>query len=534
MPGATPPRGHRRRKLPYTLRSRTAPPTRRLERLRHHPRWRSTEGARPGALPRLNLSGTKDRGSGKRVGHPWRRAPLSFLELSFIMRVLVLGAGLLGVTSAHFLRQQGHDVTVVDRQATPAAETSFANGGQVSVSHAEPWANPSAPLKVLQWLGREDAPLLFRLRADPAQWLWALRFLRECTPARTRHNIGQIVRLGTYSRQTLQQLRQELGLQYAQRTQGILHFYTSQKEFDEAEAPAAQMRALGCDRRVISANEAVRIEPALRHIRPQLAGATYTAEDESGDANRFVRELARHAEAAGVRFLMGHSVTALRAAGGSIDHAEATDTEGRFIQLRADAYVLALGSFSPLLANPLGLRLPIYPAKGYSVTMPVKDAQMAHQVSLTDDEYKLVFSRLTSSAGGPNGGGIDRLRIAGTAELNGHDRHLNRVRCEAIVRRVEQLFPGAADASQAQFWAGLRPATPSNLPIIGRSKLPNLFLNTGHGTLGWTHACGSGKSIARIVSGLAPEVDFAFTGLAPRSTLAGPAAPRLPAERRTG
>ena len=417
------------------------------------------------------------------------------------MNVVVLGAGLLGVTSAYFLRQQGHDVTVIDRQAMPAAETSFANGGQISVSHAEPWANPSAPLKVLKWLGQEDAPLLFRLRADLRQWLWGLQFLRECTPARTRHNIRQIVSLGTYSRDTLQQLRRERGIAYDERTQGILHFYTSQKEFDAAEAPAAQMRALGCDRRVISADEAVQLEPALRHIRPQLAGATYTAEDESGDANRFARELVKRCEADGVRFLMSHTVTALRQAGGEIDHVEATDGEGRFRQIRADAYVLAMGSLSPLVAKSLGITLPIYPAKGYSVTMPVKDASMAHQVSLTDDEYKLVFSRLG-----------DRLRIAGTAELNGYDRDLNRVRCEAIVRRVEQLFPGAGDTTQAQFWTGLRPATPSNVPIIGRSKLKKLFLNTGHGTLGWTHSCGSGKSIARIVSGLKPEVDFAFSG----------------------
>ena len=427
------------------------------------------------------------------------------------MKVIVLGAGLLGVTSAYFLRQQGNEVSVVDRQATPAAETSFANGGQISVSHAEPWANPSAPLKLLQWLGKEDAPLLFRIRADLRQWLWGLQFLRECTPARTRHNIAQIVRLGSYSRDMLQQLRRDIGITYDERTQGILHFYTSQKEFDSAEGPAAQMRALGCDRRVISADQALRLEPALRHIRPQLAGATYTAEDESGDANRFARELVKRCEADGVSFLMSHTVTALREAGGRIDHVEATDNEGRFQRLRADAYVLAMGSLSPLYAQPLGIRLPIYPAKGYSVTMPVKDAAMAHQVSLTDDEYKLVFSRLTTapSASAPGG---DRLRIAGTAEFNGYDRDLNRVRCEAIVRRVEQLFPGAGDSTQAQFWTGLRPATPSNVPIIGRSKLPNLFFNTGHGTLGWTHACGSGKSIARIVSGLKPEVDFAFAG----------------------
>ena len=433
------------------------------------------------------------------------------------MRVIVLGAGLLGVTSAYYLQQIGHEVTVIDRQATPAAETSFANGGQISVSHAEPWANPSAPLKVLQWLGKEDAPLLFRIRADMRQWLWGLQFLRECTPARTRHNIEQIVRLGTYSREMLQQLRRDTGLSYDQRTQGILHFYTSQKEFDAALAPAEQMRALGCERTVVSADEAVRIEPALRHMRSQLAGATYTAEDESGDANQFARGLADLCCARGVRFLMGHTITALRSTGAGstaeIDHVEATDNEGRFTQIRGDAYVLALGSLSPLLAAPLGMRLPIYPAKGYSVTMPVLDASMAHQVSLTDDEFKLVFSRYTSD-------GSDRLRIAGTAELNGYDRNLNTVRCEAIVRRVQQLFPGAGDASRAQFWSGLRPATPSNVPLIGKSRVANLYLNTGHGTLGWTHACGSGKSLARIVSGLAPEVDFAFTGLSIRQASA--------------
>jgi len=422
------------------------------------------------------------------------------------MRVIVLGAGLLGTTSAYYLQQLGHQVTVIDRQATPGAETSFANGGQISVSHAEPWANPSAPLKVLQWLGKEDAPLLFRLRSDLRQWLWGLSFLRECTPARTRHNIRQIVQLGTYSRAMLQELRRETDIAYEERTQGILHFYTDAKEFDGALAPAEQMRALGCERRVISADEAVAIEPALAHIRSKLAGATYTAEDESGDANAFARALARMAQANGVEFRMSHTITALREAGGRIDHVEVTDDTGRFQRIRGDAFVLAAGSFSALLAQPVGVRLPIYPAKGYSVTLPVKDASRAYQTSLTDDQYKLVFSRYTSEDG-------DRMRIAGTAELNGYDRDLNQVRCEAIVRRVEELFPGAGDTSQARFWTGLRPATPSNVPIIGKSRLANLFLNTGHGTLGWTHACGSGKSIARIVSGLRPEVDFAFAGM---------------------
>ena len=416
------------------------------------------------------------------------------------MEVVVLGAGLLGVTSAYFLKKQGHEVTVIDRQALPAAETSFANGGQIAVSDAVPWANPAAPLKVLKWLGKEDAPLLFRIRADMHQWLWGIRFLRECTPARTRHNIEQIVRLGTYSRTVLQQLRQEIGISYDERMQGILHIYTSAKELDAVGEAAAQMRDLGCNLRVISADESLRVEPALRYIKPRMAGATFSAEDESGDAHRFAINLAARCQADGVRFLMGNAITALREAGGRIDHVEVIDAEGRFRRIRGNAYVLALGSMSPLYAAPLGIRLPIYPAKGYSVTLPVKDESMAHQVSLTDSEYKLVFSRLGN-----------RLRIAGTAELNGYNRGLNRVRCEAIVRRNEELFPGAGDTDQAEYWAGLRPSTPSNLPIIGQSTMPNLYLNTGHGTLGWTHCCGSGKSIARIVSRLPPEVSYAFT-----------------------
>lgn len=416
------------------------------------------------------------------------------------MRVTVLGAGLLGVASAYFLRQAGHDVTVVDRQASPAAETSFANGGQISVSHAEPWANPGAPWKVLRWLGREDSPLLFRVRADARQWSWGVRFLRECTPGRTRRNIEQIVRLGIYSRQVLREVRRARAIVYDECTRGILHFYTSRAEFEAAAAPTEQMCTLGCDRRVVSASEAVRIEPALKHVQASLAGATYTSDDESGDAHRFAVELAARCVEDGVSFRMNHTVTAVREAGGRIEHIEVTDADGRFRRLHADAYVLALGSYSPLLAAPLGIRLPIYPAKGYSVTMPLKDPERAYQVSLTDDEFKLVFSRLG-----------DRLRIAGTAELNGYARTLNRARCEAILRRVEALFPGAGDAAQAQYWAGLRPATPSNVPIIGRTRFGNFFLNTGHGTLGWTHSCGSGRAIADIVSGQRPDVDFAFT-----------------------
>jgi D-amino-acid dehydrogenase len=423
------------------------------------------------------------------------------------MRVIVLGAGLLGVTSAYFLQQLGHEVTVIDRQGAPGAETSFANGGQISVSHAEPWANPSAPLKVLQWLGQEDAPLLFRIRADMRQWLWGLSFLRNCTPARTRHNIEQIVRLGTYSRSVLQQLRADTGIQYDQRTQGILHFYTNQKEFDGAwprpsrcavwaasARSSAPTRPCASSRRWPTSARSWRAPPS----RPRTSRATPTS-SRANWPNCARRRACSSAWA----------TTSPRCAKWRQHRPCGIDQRRRPLRARARRCVCAgHGLVQPAAGPAAGHRLPIYPAKGYSVTMPVKDASRAHQVSLTDDEFKLVFSRYTSERGG------DRLRIAGTAELNGYDRDLNQVRCEAIVRRVEQLFPGAGDASQAQFWTGLRPATPSNVPLIGQTKVGNLFLNTGHGTLGWTHACGSGKALADIVSGRVPEVDFAFQGMA--------------------
>ena len=431
------------------------------------------------------------------------------------MKVLVLGAGVIGTTTAYYLNKLGCDVTVVDRQAAAAAETSFANGGQISVSHAEPWANPGAPLKVLRWLAREDAPLLFRIRADMRQWLWGLAFLRECTPARTRRNIEQIVRLGAFSRARLQDLRHATGIEYDHLERGILHFYTDAREFDAAHAPAQQMRELGCERRVISAEEAIAIEPALQHMKDELKGATFTAADESGDARKFTTGLASLCAQAGVRFLFGHDIKALRRSGEALDHVEATDAEGRYVRLKADAYVLAAGSFSPLLASAIGVRLNVYPAKGYSVTLPIADSRKAYSVSLTDDEYKLVFSRLA-----------DRLRIAGTAELNGYDRSLNRVRCEAIVRRVQALFPGATDPSRAEFWSGLRPATPSNVPYIGKSAVRNLFLNTGHGTLGWTHACGSGHALADIVCAREPQLEFDYTGLSPARPIHSQARPQ--------
>jgi D-amino-acid dehydrogenase len=422
------------------------------------------------------------------------------------MKVIVLGAGVTGITTAWFLRQQGHEVTVVERRAAAAMETSFANGGQISVSHAEPWANPGAPLKVLKWLAKEDAPLLFRLRADMNQWLWGLEFLRNCTPSRTRHNIQQIVNLGMYSRSTLQKLRGDLGLNYSALTKGILHFYTSQSEYDDAQAPAQIMREYGCELDMKTADECVAIEPALSQCKNQIIGGSMTPSDESGDAQAFTSALAAKCAEQGVTFLYNTHVVGLETAGSSITSVQVAqgsgEAGGQLQHLQADAYVLCLGSFSAQWAKLLGHTLRIYPAKGYSVTLPVINEAASYNVSLTDDEYKLVFSRLGN-----------RLRIAGTAELNGYNTDLNLVRCQAIIRRVRQLFPDMTDGQGAQLWTGLRPATPSNVPYIGRSKTSNLFLNTGHGTLGWTHACGSGAAIADIVSGKVPQVDFAFTGL---------------------
>jgi D-amino-acid dehydrogenase len=427
------------------------------------------------------------------------------------MKVTVLGAGVVGVTTAWFLSKAGHDVTMVDRQAAPGMETSFANGGQISVSHAEPWANPSAPLKVLKWLAQEDAPLLFRLRPDIRQWLWGLSFLRECTPARTRHNIRQIVTLGLYSRATLQSLREETGIEYDHLARGILHFYTSPKELDAALEPARVMREHGCDIEMVSPERCVEIEPALKSARHLLVGGSMTTSDESGDAHKFTQRLAALCAGRGVRFLQ-RNILGLLKAGERID---GIHVEGEM--LTADAYVVCLGSYSPLLTRPVGIDLNIYPAKGYSATVPVKDASQAYSVSLTDDEYKLVFSRLG-----------ERLRIAGTAELNGYSTDLNEARCRALLRRTETLFPGAGDAERAEFWTGLRPATPSNVPYIGATRYPNLYLNTGHGTLGWTHSCGSARALADIVSGREPEIDFAFTRRASASRFVRPrTAPRV-------
>ena len=411
------------------------------------------------------------------------------------MKVIVLGAGVVGIASAWYLAREGHEVVVVERREGPGLETSFANGGQISVCHAEPWASPGAPLKILGWLARDDAPLLFRLRLDPAQWAWGLRFLYECTAWRARENLARIVGLALYSRAELQRLRAETGIAYDERTRGIRHYYTEAAEFEQAAAAAGAMRRLGLDREVASVEQAIAIEPALAAARSRLVGATYTPSDESGDAWLFTTRLARLCEEKGVSLRYGHAIQGLRMRDGRVSGVVVQGPDGGEETLAGDAYVVALGSYSPLLTRPLGLEIPVYPAKGYSATVEVADPALAPTVSLTDDAAKIVITRLG-----------ERLRIAGTAELSGYSTELNRVRCEALVRRAREMFPGAGAYDRPTYWTGLRPATPSNVPLVGATRITNLYLNTGHGTLGWTLACGSGAALAAIVSARRPEV----------------------------
>jgi D-amino-acid dehydrogenase len=415
------------------------------------------------------------------------------------VKIVVLGAGVIGTTTAWFLNQAGHEVTVIERQPNVGLETSFANGGQISVCHAEPWANPSAPKKILQWLGKEDAPLLFRLRADINQWRWGWQFLKECTPTKTRKNTLNILRLGLYSRGVIQKLRTDTGIEYDALTKGILHFYTDPKEFEDAIVASQFMREYGCDRNVLDKkSDIVAIEPAFANSVDKIVGATFTASDESGDAQKFTHNLALLAAKKGVKFLFDHTITQIKQNQGRISGVTVKHHD-EIMTITADAYVICLASYSALIVRDLGISLLIYPAKGYSATVEVPEGANAPTVSMTDDEYKLVFSRLGN-----------RLRIAGTAELNGYNLNLNDIRCQALIKRTAALFPNAADYSKPVFWTGLRPATPSNVPYIGKTKFPNLYLNTGHGTLGWTHSCGSAQAIADIIDDKKPDVEFDF------------------------
>ncbi|NMG66365.1 FAD-dependent oxidoreductase [Azoarcus indigens] len=415
------------------------------------------------------------------------------------MHVMVLGAGVTGVTTAWFLHKAGFEVSIVDRQPEAGLETSFANGGQISVSHPEPWANPSAPLLALRWLGREDAPLLFRPRARMAQWRWALSFLHECLPWRSRRNTRAIASLAIYSASHLRALRAETGITYDQLQRGILHLFFSAAEFRHAPVRAVELNHLGIAARACTADECFAVEPALQRLAGRLAGGIYAQDDESGDAFRFTQALAGHLRSVGVRFHYGTTIERLDRSGEQISGIEVRDSAGRTGTLSAEAYVLCLGSFSPAIVAPLGQRLPIYPVKGYSVTAPIVETALAPQVSLTDESRRIVCSRLG-----------DRLRIAGTAELNGFDANVRPERGRAILDWVNDRLPGAIDPAQAQLWAGLRPATPGNIPLIGKGWGKNLWYNTGHGTLGWTLSCGSAAALTELMQGRRPAPDFPF------------------------
>ena len=417
------------------------------------------------------------------------------------MKVLILGAGVIGTSTAWYLTELGHEVVVVDRQEGAGLETSYANGGQISVSHSEPWANPDAPFKILKWIWRDDAPLLFRWRMDPAQWAWGIKFLYECAPWRTRNNSVAMVTMSAYSRKLLHELRAQTGIEYDALERGILHYFTDRSVFDAATAAGALLVKYGLDMQPKTPDECVAIEPALAAFKDRLAGAMFTADDESGDAFKFTCNLAALARGKGAQFLYGRAVQGIRMGDGRVRGVVVREGDAPEETLTADAYVVALGSYSPLLTRPIGIDLPIYPAKGYSATYAIDDPAKAPTVSITDDDAKIVFTRFG-----------DRLRVAGTAELSGYSTELNQVRCEALTRRSRLVFPGAADYDAPTYWTGLRPSTPSNVPLIGATRYPNLYLNTGHGTLGWTMACGSGKALADIITGRKPDVDFRFTG----------------------
>ncbi|MEO8023985.1 D-amino acid dehydrogenase [Polaromonas sp.] len=430
------------------------------------------------------------------------------------MKIIVMGAGIIGVSTAWHLVQCGHEVTVVDRQSGAAMETSFANAAQISVSYCEPWANPEAPAKLLKWMFRNDAPLLFRPRLDWRQWRWGLQFLSQCTNAAFRRNVEQIVALGAYSHEALKDIVQGTGIEYNRLERGIAHYYTDQQAFDSAAEAAALMRNFGVNRRVVSRSELFEIEPAYRSFGDRIVGGTYTASDESGDARVFTQELAQRCEGAGVRFVYGHDIVRLEKTGGAIAAVQLRKRDtGELLSWQADAFVVACGSWSAPLLRTADVDLSIYPGKGYSATFKLLKPELAPWVSAIDDEVKCAISRLG-----------DSLRVAGTIEVAGYgmalDTPLARARCQMLADRIEQVLPGVCDTrneaqgGQPNFWTGLRPATPTNIPYIGKTGVGKLWVNAGHGTLGWTHGAGSGKAIAELIDGQRPLPQFQFLGIA--------------------
>ncbi|PDT26782.1 D-amino acid dehydrogenase small subunit [Rhizobium sp. L9] len=412
------------------------------------------------------------------------------------MKVIVLGAGIVGVTSAYQLAKAGHEVTVVDRQSGPALETSFANAGEVSFGYCSPWAAPGIPMKAMKWLFMKHAPLILRPKLDMAMLSWMARMLSNCTSERYAINKSRMLRLADYSRVALAELRAETGITYDERMQGTLQLFRTQQQLDASAKDVKALAADGIPYEVLDRDGCIRVEPALKHVRDKIVGGLLTPKDETGDCFKFTNALADRAEALGVRFAYGTTIKALDVEAGRV-RGIVTDRDldrGRE-RLSADAVVVALGSYSPLLLKPLGIRLPVYPVKGYSLTIPITDAARAPESTVMDETYKIAITRLG-----------DRIRVGGMAEISGYTNDLGLARRSTLEHSVTDLFPGG-DVSKASFWSGLRPMTPDGTPVIGPTKIKGLFLNTGHGTLGWTMSTGSARLIGDLVSGAAPDID---------------------------
>ncbi|HEY8331765.1 MAG TPA: D-amino acid dehydrogenase [Pseudomonas sp.] len=407
------------------------------------------------------------------------------------MRVLVLGSGVVGTASAYYLARTGFEVVVVDRQDGAALETSYANAGQVSPGYAAPWAAPGIPLKALKWLLQRHAPLAIRLTADPAQYLWMAQMLRNCTATRYALNKERMVRLAEYSRDCLDELRAETGLTYEGRQLGTTQLFRSQAQVDAAARDITVLERAGVPYEVLDRAGIVRVEPALAAVADKLAGALRLPNDQTGDCFLFTNHLAEMARTLGVEFRFGQRIERLECDGARI--------RGVWIdgQLEtADHYVLALGSYSPQLLKPLGIQLPVYPLKGYSLTVPITNAAMAPTSTILDETYKVALTRFDK-----------RIRVGGMAEIAGFDLALDPRRRATLEMITTDLFPQGGDLARADFWTGLRPATPDGTPIVGATRYRNLFLNTGHGTLGWTMACGSGRLLADLMAARRPRID---------------------------
>ena len=405
------------------------------------------------------------------------------------MKIIVLGSGLLGVTTAYELGKRGMEVTVLDRKDTSGAETSFANGGQLSYGHAEPWATPSVLPKVFKWMFRNDAPLVLRPRADWQMIRWSLKFLRNCTHARASQNCINILRLGLYSRERMDIIRRESGIEFDYLDKGILHIYGTDADFEAAKKHNDFQMKFGCEERVLTRAECLAMEPALGHTSREIKGGIHAFNDQSGDAYKFCNALAKVAsDRHGVKFMHGVNIQKILAEG---DRVVGVKTDRG--DITADGYVMAMGSYSPLYLRPIGIDIPVYPMKGYSITLPANE--FCPTVSITDGTYKLVFSNL---------GG--RLRVAGTAEFAGHNPSIREKRVAPIIAAAKGLFPKADWSQEISTWACLRPSTPDGPPVMGRTPYRNFFLNTGHGTLGWTQAAGSAAIVADIVENKTPGI----------------------------